>query len=153
MSFWSDLLNLLGKNKYLGVYPALVVGIEDPDQLGRVQVSLPALGEGTQPVWARIATLMAGSQRGAWFIPEVDDEVLVAFEGGDPRHPYMLGALWNAENPPPEQMDSGGHNPVKSIHSRDGILISMYDLTDEDALVLKTPGGVPWYCRMAREDR
>jgi len=141
MSFWSGLSNLFSKPGYPGVYPARVVDIQDPHQLGRVQVSLPVLGEGVEPAWARTATLMAGNQRGTWFMPEVDDEVLVAFEGGDPRQPYVLAALWNAEAPPPEQMDPAGNNNVKSIHSRDGIVISLNDLTNEDALVLKTPGG------------
>ena len=142
MSFWSDFLQLLGKKSYPGVYPARVVDNQDPHALGRVKVSLPALGDGkASQIWARLATLMAGDQRGTWFIPDVGDEVLVAFEGGDPRQPYVLGALWNADAPPPEQMDPSGHNPVKSIHSRDGVVISLYDLLNEDALFLKTPGG------------
>ena len=44
---------------------------------------------------------MAGTNRGIWFVPDVDDEVLVAFEGGDPRRPYVLGGLWNGKDAPP----------------------------------------------------
>jgi phage baseplate assembly protein gpV len=52
--------------------------------------------------WARVATLSAGPDRGTWFVPEVGDEVLVAFEAGDPHRPYVLGSLWNANARPPE---------------------------------------------------
>jgi uncharacterized protein involved in type VI secretion and phage assembly len=134
-------LNLF-KQRYYGVYSATVMDINDPEYLGRVLMSLPFLGSGGQRgVWARLATLMAGKERGTWFLPEVGDEVLVVFEGGDARTPYVVGSLWNAENPPPEKMEATGHNPVKSIHSRNGVVLSMYDLTGEEAFVLKTPGG------------
>jgi hypothetical protein len=53
----------------------------------------------------------------------------------------VLGSLWNSENLPPEQMDANGENPVKSIHTRSGIVVSLYDVTNEEALVMKTPGG------------
>jgi uncharacterized protein involved in type VI secretion and phage assembly len=112
-----------------------------------VLVSLPAPSSGNRELrepgeaWARIATLMAGNKRGTWFIPEPGDEVLLAFEGNDPSQPYVLGALWNAGNPPPEQMDGAGQNPVKSIHSRNGLAVSLYDVNGEETLVLKTPAG------------
>ncbi|HEX7432604.1 MAG TPA: phage baseplate assembly protein V, partial [Anaerolineaceae bacterium] len=83
--------------QFNGVYPAVVVDNIDPQQSGRVEVQLPLL---VDPVaknyvaWARIATMMAGNQSGTWFIPDKGDEVLVAFEGGDPRRPYVIGALW-----------------------------------------------------------
>jgi uncharacterized protein involved in type VI secretion and phage assembly len=64
-----------------GVYPALVTDVQDPDNQGRVQIKLPFVEESdgaTALAWARLATLMAGGDRGTWFIPEVNDEVLVA---------------------------------------------------------------------------
>jgi len=139
-----DFIRSLSQKRLNGVYPALVVSDQDASGLGRVRVSLPdPSGSSGKPweVWARITTLMAGNNRGTWFIPDPGDEVLLAFEGGDPRRPYVLGALWNAENPPPEQMDSAGQNPVKSIRSRNGITISLYDLNGDEKLTLKTPGG------------
>jgi phage baseplate assembly protein V len=81
------------------VYSGVVVEPRDPKGLGRLRVSLPAFDE--QP-WARHATLAAGSRRGTWFAPAAGDEVLVAFEGGDPRKPVVLGGLWNAKEQPPE---------------------------------------------------
>ena len=76
--------------RWFGVYPAVVDDIVDPDGQGRVRVTLPwspdASGAPYQ-VWARLATLMGGNNRGSWFIPDAGDEVLVGFEGGDPPSP------------------------------------------------------------------
>ena len=62
--------------------------------------------------------LMAGAKRGTFFIPEVNDEVLVAFEHGDLDRPYIVGMLWNKEDMPPEEMDSDGKNHIRAIYSR-----------------------------------
>lgn len=131
------------RNRLYGVYPALVADIDDPDGQGRVKVRLPWLpdDDGGFSVWARIATLMAGANRGTWFIPDVDDEVLVAFEGGDPRRPYVVGALWNGQDAPPETMDGAGNNFIKSITSRNGVKITLDDNDGQEKLILETPGG------------
>jgi phage baseplate assembly protein V len=81
------------------VYTGVVVKPQDPKKLGRVRVSLPLFGE---QLWARRATLVAGDGRGTWCVPDVGDEVLVAFENGDSRLPVVVGALWNASQRPPE---------------------------------------------------
>jgi uncharacterized protein involved in type VI secretion and phage assembly len=83
--------------------------------------------------------MMAGADRGSWFIPDVDDEVLVGFEAGDPRRPYVVGMLWNGNDAPPEQMDSD--NNLKTILSRAGIRITMDDTQGAVKLTLSTPGG------------
>lgn len=87
----------------IGVVTARVTANEDPNGLGRVQVGLPD-PEG-RSAWARVATPLAGNGLGVRFLPEVDDEVLVAFEGGDPRSPYVLGALWGGSSRPPERIE------------------------------------------------
>ena len=97
--------------RWYGVYPALVTDIKDPDGQGRVKVTLPwspDTGGARYEAWARLATLMGGNNRGSWFVPDVNDEVLVAFEGGDTRRPYVVGALWNGSDTPPDSMDGGG---------------------------------------------
>jgi uncharacterized protein involved in type VI secretion and phage assembly len=126
-----------------GVYPAIVVDNRDPDGQGRVKVSLPWMPDdsGGYKVWARVATLMAGKDRGTWFIPDVDDEVLIAFEMGDPRRPYIIGAMWNGQDTPPESMDGAGNNFVKSITSRNGVTITLDDQDGQEKLILETPGG------------
>jgi len=127
-----------------GVYPALVTDIKDPDAQGRVKVKLPwspdTAGTGCE-LWARLATLMGGNNRGSWFIPDVDDEVLLAFEAGDPRRAYVIGALWNGRDAPPESMDGAGNNHKKVIRSRNGVKVTLDDQDGQEKMILETPGG------------
>lgn len=130
--------------KFYGVYPAIVIDISDPDGQGRVKIKLPWAPDSSgssYEVWARLATMMAGNNRGSWFIPDVDDEVLVSFEAGDTRRPYIIGALWNGRDAAPESMDSGGENNIKSIRSRNGVKVTLDDSSGQETLVLETPGG------------
>jgi uncharacterized protein involved in type VI secretion and phage assembly len=82
-----------------GVAVAQVIGNIDQTNQGRVQLHLPWL-PCIEP-WARVAALMAGPDRGAYFIPQVGDEVLVAFENGNVNNPYIIGSLWNGRDLPP----------------------------------------------------
>jgi uncharacterized protein involved in type VI secretion and phage assembly len=128
--------------RFYGLYPALVTDNQDPDNQGRVRVRLPWSPDSNGAAyenWARLATMMAGADRGSWFIPDVDDEVLVGFEAGDPRRPYVVGMLWNGNDAPPEQMDAD--NNLKTILSRAGIRITMDDTQGAVKLTLSTPGG------------
>jgi len=129
---------------WYGVYPAIVSDLADPDGMGRVKIKLPwspdADGDAYE-AWARIATMMAGNNRGSWFVPDVDDEVLVGFEGGDPRRPYVLGGLWNGTDAPPESMDGAGKNYKKVIRSRNGVRITLDDQDGQEQLIVETPGG------------
>jgi uncharacterized protein involved in type VI secretion and phage assembly len=130
--------------RWYGVYPALVADIKDPDGQGRVLVTLPWAPDtdnGKYRAWARIATLMGGNNRGSWFIPDVDDEVLVLFEGGDPRRPYVVGGLWNGKDTPPEAMDGAGKNDKKVLRSRKGVKITLDDTDGRETLTLETPAG------------
>lgn len=132
------------RQRFYGVYPALVTDIADPDQQGRVKVRLPWSPDnngGGYDVWARLALLMAGANRGAWFIPDVGDEVLVTFEAGDPRRPYVIGALWNGQDAPPQQMDSAAANHLKVIRSRNGVKLTLDDSDGQEMMILETPGG------------
>lgn len=130
--------------RWYGVYPALVSDLADPDGQGRVKITLPwspDTGSDQYEAWARLAVLMAGNNRGSWFIPDVDDEVLVAFEGGDPRRPYILGMLWNGTDSPHESMDSSGNNEIKSIRSRNGVKLTLDDTDGQEQFIVETPGG------------
>ncbi|HEY6137033.1 MAG TPA: phage baseplate assembly protein V [Thermoanaerobaculia bacterium] len=130
--------------RWFGVYPAVVSDIKDPDGLGRVKVTLPwapDTGSDRYDLWARLATMMGGKNRGSWFIPDVDDEVLVVFEGGDVRRPYVIGGLWNGKDSPPESMDGGGRNFKKVLRSRNGVKITLDDSDGSEQLIAETPGG------------
>lgn len=130
--------------RWYGVYPALVSDIKDPDGQGRVKVTLPwspDTGGDQYEAWARLATMMGGNNRGSWFIPDVSDEVLVVFEGGDPRRPYVVGGLWNGSDSPPETMDGAGNNYKKVIRSRNGVRVTLDDQDGQEKLILETPGG------------
>ena len=132
------------RQRWYGVYPAVVQSIADPDQQGRVRVRLPWTPDGNgagYEAWARLATLMGGANRGTWFIPDVGDEVLVICEGGDPRRPYVIGALWNGQDTPPEQMDSAEENNIKVIVSRNDIRITLDDTDGQETVTIETPGG------------
>lgn len=111
-----------------GVVIGIVTNNQDPDKLGRVKVKFPWLSDADESYWARVATPMAGKDRGIYYLPEVDDEVLVVFEHGDVRFPYVLGALWNGKDTPPAD-NGNGKNNLRVIKSRSGHVIR---LNDED---------------------
>jgi uncharacterized protein involved in type VI secretion and phage assembly len=128
--------------KLNGVFSAVVIDNIDPDNLGRVKVQLPQISESDQrghQAWARLATLMAGQNRGTWFIPDMNDEVLVAFEAGDVRRPYVIGSLWNVANAPPQSMDAT--NNKKLLRSRNGVKITLDDQSGQESFIVETPGG------------
>ena len=124
--------------------PGVVVGIvtnnQDPDGMGRIKVRLPFSSDTDESNWARIATPMAGKDRGFYFLPEIEDEVLVAFTHGDPRLPFILGALWNGQDPPPVKNDDG-KNDVRVIKSRSGHVIRLTDKDGEEKIeIIDTKG-------------
>jgi uncharacterized protein involved in type VI secretion and phage assembly len=99
-----------------GVAVAIVTQNKDDEGLCRVKVSYPWHDQ-SESYWARLITPMAGKERGLVFIPEVGDEVVVAFEREDLRFPYVLGALWNGKDKPP-LANADGKNDKRIIQSR-----------------------------------
>jgi phage baseplate assembly protein V len=120
-------------DRFFGVTIGIVTNNKDPDGLGRVKTSLPWMADQVESDWARVVTPMAGAGRGIYFLPEVNDEVLVAFEHGNPDTPYVLGGLWNGKDKPPES-NSDGKNDRRAIRSRSGNVIRLSD-TDGDAKI------------------
>jgi uncharacterized protein involved in type VI secretion and phage assembly len=88
-----------------GVHLGIVTSVEDPDRKGRVQIKLPAIDPtGEAKIWARVAVPYAGNNFGAFLIPGVDAEVLVAFVAGDAGWPIVIGCLWNGATGMPERL-------------------------------------------------
>jgi len=129
------------QGRFFGVVVGIVTNNQDPDKMARVRVKFPWLSDDHESWWARIATPMAGSGRGIYFLPEVNDEVLVAFEHGDVRSPYIVGALWNGQDAPPANNDDGKNN-IRLVHSRSGHLIRLDDTDgDEKIEIIDKTGG------------
>jgi uncharacterized protein involved in type VI secretion and phage assembly len=102
-----------------GVAVAVVVDNKDDSGTGRVQVRYPWHSDSRATYWARVAVPMAGSGYGAYFIPEEGDELLVAFDRGDLRFPYVVGSLWNSRNQAPDT-NADGRNDRRLIRTRKG---------------------------------
>lgn len=115
----------------------LVTDNKDPDGLSRVKVKFPTLPGDDDSWWAPLAAFGAGEDRGWYFLPEVNDEVLVMFAHGDIQRPVILGALWNGKDTPPES--NGGSNPIKTIVSREGSRIVFDD--EAGTITLEDGGG------------
>lgn len=135
-------------HKIYGVVVGIVKDVKDPKNLARVKVSFPWLAEKdadsvamekkddrAHSYWARVASFMAGPKRGA-FVPEVNDEVLVAFEHGELDRPVIIGSLWNIEDLPPETMDAAGKNNIRALHTRSGHKIVFDDSQDKPSILI-----------------
>ena len=118
----------------------LVLDNQDPNGLGRVKINLPGLSEDESGHWARVAAPMAGSGRGMFFLPEKNDEVLVAFEQGDITRPYVLGSLWNSQDKPPEA-NADGQNNVRVIKSRSGHSVRFDDTVGAEKIEITDKSG------------
>jgi len=118
-----------------GVTRGLAVGIvtnnKDPENRGRIKVRFPWLADEAESHWARLAVPMAGADRGMLFMPEVNDEVVVAFEHGDFNRPYIVGAVWNGEDAPPlaasSAVDGSGAVVKRIMKTRAGHIIQLDD--------------------------
>jgi len=126
---------------HIGVVVAIVTDNKDTEEQGRVKIKFPWMGDEAGEAWARLVTLMGGNNRGTVFYPEVGDEVLVAFEQGNINYPYMIGALWNGVDKPPEK-NSDGKNNIKMIKTRSGHIIKLDDTDGSEKIEIidKTEG-------------
>ncbi|MGE0709558.1 MAG: phage baseplate assembly protein V [Planctomycetota bacterium] len=146
-------------SKIHGFVVGLVTNNKDPDKLGRIKVKFPWLSDDVESWWARVVQPMGGKERGQWWIPEIDDEVLVGFEQGDVRFPYVLGSLYNGKDLPPKcdditstfggtGYDHGGYScsgrdfnedgkdDLRFIRSRSGHLLIMDDKSGDERITI-----------------
>lgn len=129
-----------------GVVPAIVTSVKDPDSMGRVKVKVPWLADQYESWWARTLQPGAGKDRGAVVLPEVGDEVLVAFAQGDLEHPYVLGGLYNGTDQPlggwAAQVDGGNGQVVRrGFVSRTGMTLELLERSGSESVVLSTNDG------------
>jgi uncharacterized protein involved in type VI secretion and phage assembly len=129
-----------GDDGLVGVFVATVRDNEDPEGMGRVRLEYPWRETSNESYWARIAVPMAGNGRGTYFLPEVGDEVLVAFENGDIDHPFVLGSLWNGQDEPPAD-NADGNNDVRRITSRSGHELTFDDGESDGHVTIETAAG------------
>jgi phage baseplate assembly protein V len=120
-------------DRFYGVVVGIVTNNKDPDDLHRVKVRFPWLSNDVESHWARVAAPMAGKNRGLYFLPEVDDEVLVAFEHGQVDHPYVVGSLWNGKDNAPES-NADGENNHRTLRSRSGHVLRFNDKSGNETI-------------------
>jgi uncharacterized protein involved in type VI secretion and phage assembly len=124
-------------SKGYGVVTGQVTNLNDPDNLGRIKVKYPGIADDLESHWARLVAPMAGAERGFYFLPEINDEVLIAFEHGDINRPYVVGALWSSKDKPPlpnnEAVASGKVNK-RMIKSRSGHTITIDDTDGKEKI-------------------
>jgi len=136
-----------GVNGSIVSHPGLLVGqvtnINDPNNQGRVKVRFPGLSSKDESAWARLAGIGGGDKRGAVFVPEVNDEVLVAFENGDTRLPVVIGGLYGSKSVIPTPEIQNGKVQTRALQSRLGHYIKFLDGTtpDTEAIELALSGG------------
>jgi len=123
-----------------GVMVALVTGVDDPQKLGRVKIKLPTLADEYESDWVRVVQQGAGDKTGLVFLPQVGDEVLVVFEHGDIRRPYVLGGLWSAPHKPPLGKDlfDNGHIRRQGIVSRRNHRLVFLDADQDSGVAIIT---------------
>ncbi len=129
--------------RWPGVVTAVVTNTDDPQNWGRVKVKFPWMTEEAESDWARLAAPGAGPEAGFYALPEVDDEVLVAFEHGDFSRPTILGSMWNGQHSVPPTVAGAAQNErplIRTWHSRTGHAITMHDDSD-NKVEIKTAGG------------
>ncbi|MGG6263461.1 phage baseplate assembly protein V [Leptolyngbya sp. AN03gr2] len=142
MNLWSSFNSASERSQqdssqHYGVVIGEVTNNQDEAGLGRVKLKLPWLSEEDESNWARVVTPMAGANQGIYFLPEVGDEVLVAFEQGNIEFPYVLGALWNGQDSPPTTNEDGNNNQ-RLIKSRSGHEITLDDTEGEAKIEIKS---------------
>jgi uncharacterized protein involved in type VI secretion and phage assembly len=125
-----------------GVHLGIVTSVQDPDGKGRVQVKLPAIDPtGDATIWARVAVPYAGDNFGAFLIPDVGTEVLVAFVSGDSGWPVVIGNLWNGATGLPEELPADAVDRW-TLTGKNGTRIAIVEESDgQEKVWIELPSG------------
>ena len=131
-------------SRRLGPVIGVVTNVKDEDNEGKVKVKFPWLSEDDESAWARLASPMAGPDRGLQLVPEVDDEVLVVFERGDPNRPIVIGSMWNGVDAPPlggDAVSGDGAVQKRMLKTRIGHTILLDDSDSSKSIVITDSAG------------
>jgi uncharacterized protein involved in type VI secretion and phage assembly len=131
-----------GFQPYYGVYPAIVTNVVDPHSLGRIEVKFPWLGERGEAevrAWATLLSPYADEDQGFQALPEVDSQVVVAFEAGNLRRPYIIGACWNGREALPAAPEEA--NNLRTLKTRSGSELEFDDRAGSAKVTLKLVSG------------
>jgi uncharacterized protein involved in type VI secretion and phage assembly len=127
-------------SKMFGVEVGIVTNVKDDQKLGRVKVCFPRLPGKPESDWVRVVQPAAGAGRGFYWLPEVNDEVLVAFERGEAHRPYVVGALWNGKDKPMKDAYTD-ENTTRMIMTKSGHQIILDDKKDAEKIVIADKSG------------
>ncbi len=138
----NDFVNDGGQQTYFGVYPAIVTNLVDPDGIGRIEIRFPWLGsDGDSDVraWATLLSPYADDDQGLQTLPEVDSQVVVAFEAGNLRRPYIVGSCWNGVEKLPTS--AAAANNIRVLKTRSGSVLEFDDSEGAAKITLKMRSG------------
>lgn len=138
----NDFVSDGGQQPYYGVYPAIVTDLVDPDSLGRIELKFPWLGtDGNSDVraWATLLSPYADNDQGFQVLPEVDSQVVVAFEAGNLRRPYIVGSCWNGVEALPEAAEEA--NNIRVLKTRSGSVLEFDDSQGAAKITLQMESG------------
>jgi phage protein D/phage baseplate assembly protein gpV len=139
----ANLLSTINAGREFRASPSISIAVvtdnQDPENMGRVKVKYPTLSDTDSSYWARLATPSAGNDRGFYFLPEVNDEVLVAFEQGDINLPYVIGSLWNGKDKAPQSASDA--KDKRMIKTRSGHIIILDDTSGSEKIIIKDKTG------------
>jgi uncharacterized protein involved in type VI secretion and phage assembly len=127
-------------SKMFGVEVGIVTNVKDDDKLGRVKVCFPRLPGKPESDWVRVVQPAAGAGRGFYWIPEVNDEVLVAFERGEAHRPYVVGSLWNGKDKPMKTAYTD-ENTTRMIQTKSGHQIILDDKKNAEKIIIADKSG------------
>lgn len=142
LSIANRLNNAIANNSHL----AIVTSVNDPEGRSRVKIRLLSyddVDDHDAEIWARVAVPFAGDNRGAFLIPDVDDEVIVSFVNGDPRFPVIIGSLWNGDTQVPESLGGSGNQVDRwTLTGKEGTRIAIVEEGPSNATIsFTTPNG------------
>jgi uncharacterized protein involved in type VI secretion and phage assembly len=126
--------------KQFGVEIGIVTNVKDPDKLGRIKVCFPRLPGKPESDWCRVAQPAAGAGRGFYWLPHVNDEVLVAFERGEAHRPYVIGSLWNGKDKPMKNAYVD-ENTTVMIQTKSGHQVTLDDKSGQEKIVIADKSG------------